>query len=284
MTKDLELRLIDAPGPDGEVVVKDLAALTTALQELTTRIGRHVVNTPGPGRTMRFMEEFAELRLRSIEPGSTVLRFSKGPVDKLDVDLEQHELADQRFWEIIEAIRADERPDWTTDLIAESAAKLVTALREAGPRATLSDSAHPAIEIESSAIAVETWTSRRELTDKVMTAKGRLEKVDLRSHEFRVRDDVGHAIDLKHVENDLPAAHLVGQWVLATGKGILASGHLVALDDVSITALDDPARDLEDARRLDLDEILASAPGPDPRGGIDLDDEEFASFLKAARG
>ncbi|MBM0124728.1 hypothetical protein [Pimelobacter simplex] len=284
MTKDLELRLIDAPFPDGEVVVRDLAALTTALQELTTRIGRHVVNTPGPGRTMRFMEEFAELRLRAVEPGSTILRFSKGPIDKLDLDLEQHELADLRFWEIIEAIRADERPEWTTELIAESAGKLVAALREAGPRATLSDSAHPPIELESSAINVETWTSRRELTDVVMTAKGRLEKVDLRSHEFRVRDDVGHAVDLKHVENDLPAAHLVGQWVLATGKGILVSGQLVALDDVSIAALDDPAADLEDGHILDLDEILASAPGPDPRGGLDLNEEEFSSFMKAARG
>ena len=60
MTKDIELLLIDAPVPDGEIVVKDLAALTTALQELTTRIGREVVNTPGPGRTKQFMEEFAQ--------------------------------------------------------------------------------------------------------------------------------------------------------------------------------------------------------------------------------
>lgn len=285
MTKDLELRLIDAPVPDGEVVVKDLAALTTALQELTTRIGREVVNTPGPGRTMRYMEEFAELRLRAVESGSTVLRFSKGPVDKLDVDLEQHEIADQRFWEIIEAIRDDERPAWATDLIAESAAKLVVALREATPRAELSDSAHAAIEIRSTAIHAETWTIRRVVTDTVMTAKGRLEKVDLRSHEFRVRDDVGHAVDLKHVEDDLPAAHLVGQWVLATGLGVLAaSGRLVALDDVSITSLDDPAAELEDVDVLNLDEILASAPGPDPNGGIDLSDEEFSTFLTAARG
>ena len=284
MTKDLELRLIDAPVPDGEVVVKDLAALTTALQELATRIGREVVNTPGPGRTMRYMEEFAELRLRAVESGSTVLRFSKGPVDKLDVDLEQHEIADQRFWEIIEAIRDDERPAWATDLIAESAAKLVVALREAAPRAMLSDSAHAVIEIESTAIHAETWTIRRVMTDVVMTAKGRLEKVDLRSHEFRVRDDVGHAVDLKHVANDLPAAHLVGQWVLATGLGVLASGRLVALDEVSITRLDDPATELEHFAILDIDDLLASAPGPDPNGGIDLTDEEFSTFLTAARG
>ncbi|MBM7519073.1 hypothetical protein [Nocardioides nitrophenolicus] len=284
MTKDLEVRLIGAPVPDGEVVVKDLAALATALQELATRVGRDVVNTPGPGRTMRFMEEFAQLRLRSVEAGSTILRFSKGPADKLDVDLEQHERADERFWQVIEAIRADERPEWASDLIAESAARLVTALREAAPRALIGDAAHEAVEIESAAIHAETWTTRRVATGIVMTAKGRLEKVDLRSHEFRVRDDVGHAVDLKHVADDLPAAHLVGQWVLATGEGVLASGQLVALDDVTITRLDDPATRFEDVDVQDLDEILASAPGPDPDGGVDLSEEEFSSFLEAARG
>jgi hypothetical protein len=28
---------------------------------------------------------------------------------------------------------------------------------------------------------------------------------------------------------------------------------------------------------------MANAPGPDPDGGIELTDEEFAEFLKAAR-
>jgi hypothetical protein len=31
------------------------------------------------------------------------------------------------------------------------------------------------------------------------------------------------------------------------------------------------------------EEILASAPGPDPHGGIDLTDDEFAEFMKAIR-
>ncbi len=38
---------------------------------------------------------------------------------------------------------------------------------------------------------------------------------------------------------------------------------------------------------LTLDQILASAPGPDPEGAIDLTDEEFVAFVAfvaAARG
>jgi len=282
MTRDLELRLINAPAPDGEITVKDLAALSTALQELVTRIGREVVNTPGPGRSRQFMEEFAQLRLRGVERGSTVLTFSKGPIDKLDVELHEQTVADDRFWELVEAIRQDERPEWTTDLIAESAAKLVTALREAAPRATLSGSTH-AIEIESSRIHVETWMSKRVHTDIQMTATGRLEKVDLRSHEFRVRDDAGHGVELKQVQDDAVAAQFVGHWVTAMGEATLADGQLVALSRVSIHEVGDPARGLLHAPVASLDELLESAPGPEAGTGIDLSDEEFRVFLEAAR-
>jgi|SRR5665811_511491 len=284
MTKDIELRLIDAPVPDGEIVVKDLAALITALQELTTRIGREVISTPGPGRTKQFMEEFAQLRLRDIEPGSTILVFSKGPTDKLDVDLPEQTVADDRFWEVVKAIGEDQRPAWVTDLIAESAGKFVDALQAAAPKVVLRGSSNGEVAIESANIHAETWTSKRVQTDTVMTAKGRLEKVDLRSHEFRVRDDVGQAVDLKHVEDDVAAAQLVGQWVVASGNGLLLpSGRLVALDQATIERVDDPATAHIDNELIGLDEILASAPGPDADGGIDLTDEEFTAFLEAAR-
>jgi len=284
MTKNIELQLIDAPVPDGEIVVKDLAALTIALQELITRIGREVINTPGPGRTKQFMEEFAQLRLGGIEAGSTVLVFSKGPTDKLDVDLPEQKVADDRFWEVVKAIGEDRRPEWVTDLIAESAGKFVDALQAAAPKAVLRGPARDDVGIDSARVHTETWTSKRWQTDTVMTAKGRLEKVDLHSHEFRVRDDVGQAVDLKHVEDDVTAAQLVGQWVVASGNGVLLpSGRLVALDKAIVERVDDPAATHLDNEVIGLDEILSSAPGPDIAGGIDLTDEEFAAFLEAAR-
>jgi hypothetical protein len=118
-----------------------------------------------------------------------------------------------------------------------------------------------------------------------MAARGRLEKIDLRSHEFRVRDDVGLSVDLKHVADDTHAAQFVGQWVVATGEGVLAAdGRLIALDNASIELVHDPVRDIVDDETLTIEQLLASAPGPDPRGGIDLTDDEFASFIEAARG
>lgn len=283
MTKDIELQLIGGPSPNGEIAVKDLAALTLALQELMTRIGREVVRTPGPGRTMKFMEEFAQLRLRGIQTSSTLLKFVKGSTDKLDVDTAEEQLADDRFWEIARAIGDDHRPAGITDLIAESAGRFVDALQASAPRAALRTSTREPVEFESAQIHAETWTSTKQVTDTTMTATGRLEKVDLRSHEFRVRDDVGFTVNLKQVKDDVTAAQLVGQWVVARGKGVLLpSGRLVALDQAIIEGVDDPAAEHLDRRVPGLDEILASAPGPDADGGIDLTDEEFAAFLEAA--
>jgi hypothetical protein len=283
MTTDLELRLIDAPTPDGEIAAKDLAALATALQELVTRVGREVLDTPGPGRTKQFMEEAAQLRLSGIDSGSTVLLFRQGPVDKLDVDLPEQTVAEERFWQIIEAIGEDRRPPWASDLIAASAAKLVNALQDAAPRSRISTASGARVDIEAARIHSQTWATTRAHRSEQMEAKGRLEKVDLRSHEFRVRDDVGHAVDLKHVVDDAEVAQYVGQWVAATGTGIVASGRLVALDDARVLVLEDPAREFAGDTVPSLEELLASAPGPDPDGGIVMSDEEFAAFLEAAR-
>jgi hypothetical protein len=284
MTKEIELRLIDAPAPSGEVAVKDLAALATALQELTTRISRDVINTPGPGRTKQFMEELSQLRLRAVEAGSTLLRFTKGPVGKLDVDLPEQILADDRFWEVVQAMGEDHRPDWVTELIAESVGKLVSAIQAAAPTVVLAAPSRAEVRINSSAVHAETWTSIRVHAGAVMTATGRLEKVDLRSHEFRLRDDIDQTVDLKRVQIDTTAAQLVGQWVTARGDAVLhESGRLIVLDNASIEPVDDPAAEHMDHSIATLDEILASARGPDIDGGIDLTDDEFQTFLEAAR-
>jgi len=284
MIKEIELRLVDAPAPSGEIAVKDLAALATALQELTTRISRDVVNAPGPGRTRQFMEELAQLRLHAVEPGSTVLRFSKGPTDKLDVDLPEQAVADDRFWQIVQAMAEDRRPEWVTDRIAESAGKLINAFQAAAATVIVGASSRREVWINSATTHAETWIPKRVDSGVVMTAAGRLEKVDLHSHEFRLRDDVDNTVDIKHVESDAVAARLVGEWVVAQGIGILhASGRLVALANARVFRANDPAAEFIGGSVISRDEILASAPGPDPSGGLDLSEDEAVAFLAALR-
>jgi hypothetical protein len=48
-------------------------------------------------------------------------------------------------------------------------------------------------------------------------------------------------------------------------------------------AVIDPADGLVGDYVVPLEEILASAPGLEPGAGIELTDEEFAAFLRAAR-
>jgi hypothetical protein len=284
VTTEFELRLIDAPAPSGEIAARDLAALAAALQELTTRIGRDVAGTTGPGRSKQHTEESAQVRLRSVAAGSTVLEFVKGPVGKLDIDLVDETLADNRFWDVMAGIGQDRKPDWMTDLVAESAGKLVNALRSAAPRVIFSAPARPTIEFDSAAVNVEGWLSEVFRTTSSAQVHGRLEKVDLRSHEFRVRDDVGFSVELRHVIDDADVARLVGQWVMAEGEASSnAAGRVVALDNARVHEVADPGAPYVGRYVVTVEEILASALGADMDGGLDLTDEEFEEFLRAAR-
>lgn len=284
MIRDIELALLGAPAPNGEIPVKDLAALAGALQELATRIARDVVSASGPGRSKQFVEEFVELRLRAVEAGSTVLRFAKGPVGKLDVDLPEEAAVDDRFWEVLEGIAEDRRPDSVTELVMESAGRLLSALKAAAPEAVFAAPTRTPVRVLGEATHLETWAQSRTQAGGTTSFAGWLEKVDLRSHEFRLRDDVGNRVRLSRVVDDAAAAKLVGQWVWAEGHGVKdRSGRVVALENATVFVIADPAADYLGRRVVSIDEILASAPRPDIDGGIDLSDEEVAEFLRAIR-
>ena len=79
------------------------------------------------------------------------------------------------------------------------------------------------------------------------------------------------------------AGKSVGQWIAAEGRATFnAAGRLIALEDTHVVSVDDPAAPYLDRAAVSIETILASAPGPDPEGVIDLDDEELAAFLRAA--
>lgn len=282
MIKQIKLRLVDGSAPSGEITLKDLSGIATALQELVTRLSREAADAAGPGRSKQYVEEFAELRLDAITSGSTVLKVSKGPTDKLDVEVPGLADADDRLWDILGAIGADQRPNWTSTLVAESAGKLAAALRGAAPTTVVSSPARADVRIDGARIHVETWAPNQLSSVGSATASGWLEKVDLHSHTFRLRDDVGNTVELRRVVDDTAAAVLVGRWVNAEGEATLGpTGRVVSLNHARVYETGDPAAEFLGHRVVPLTEILARAPGPVPLEGLDLTEEEWRAFLEA---
>ncbi len=281
MTNEFEIRLEDAHAPSGEIRFGDLHAIADGLQELALRLARARADQAGPGRNRRSVEELSELRLRGLRHGSTVLLVSGGPTDQLDLELEDAASYETDFRELIGAISRDHRPTGVPDLVAESAARVATALRSAASAVEFRWGDGSTTRTETASISRETWLPPKERShESAREITGVLEAVDLHSHTFAVRDDVGHRIPLRSVRDALDVGPLVGRRVVAVGEAVLDSaGRLLHIQGPLVTASPlseewDPGRAADFASELDK-------PGPDPNGGADFTDEEWLDFMAA---
>jgi len=279
-----ELRLIDVETPDGEVRLADLAALAEGLQELTLRIGREISSHAGPGRTNHAIESLTEMRLSGLSKGSTRLHLAHGRSDELNVDLAEASEINARFWQVVDGIATNSRSPWVTDVVADSAGKVVAALRASAREVELARPGWAPVRLRTQFLRRETWTSARDSVEAgVVAVTGRLEAVDLRNGRFRICDDVGHRIPLDDVPNASTVAHLINHRVRAVGPGVLGSdGQLkgVAAPSVEAQALPgawSPGRSMDWASEL-------TKPGPVLGGGVELSDEEFAEFIATMKG
>lgn len=283
MSPELELRLIEASAPDGEIRLSDLAEIARTLQELSLRIGRQYADAGGPGRTHHTIEDLSQLRLAGLDAGSTRLVVARGELGALDAEFPDVTELDRRFWDVIEGIGSDRRPEWVSDLIADSAAGFLAALQTAAPRVVASMGAGRQVDIDTRSSHAAAWVTPHTETGEETAVAGRLEKVDLRSHTFRIRDDVGSAFELKGIPNDSVAARLIGTRVLARGTAIRnRSGQLIALGGSSIES-DEAASSWQIPMAVPIGKPVASAPGPSAIPAIELSDDEFAAFLEAIR-
>lgn len=122
------------------------------------------------------------------------------------------------------------------------------------------------------------------VTDETVTVSGVVEMADLRSHRFRLRDDVGNAIALNEVADVTAARGLVGERADAVGQPLRDNrGRLTALSSATVVAAQVPASWTQRVRD-DTWQELAWAQGPDPEGGVEVDDAEWAVFLAAVKG
>lgn len=282
MTTDIELRLLGAATPAGEIAFEDLAALAKSLQELTLRVTRTCVTSRGTGRPSELVSELSRLRLRGISPGSTVLHASRGRTGTLDLPDSLDDMVDERLSEAVAGLVTSRRPLWADGSVASSVQDFARALRHAAPRSEFTVGHRAAITLNSADLRVEIWATDDAVTSGQVTVTGRLEAVDLRQNRFRVVDDLTHRIRLDDVQDAESVASLVGSRVLAEGVGGLDErGTLRVLHSPTITSASLPPSWLSHSEQ-DLAQEF-SKPGPVLAGGPELDDDEFAALLEHLR-
>lgn len=284
MTTQFEFRLCGADAPDGKLDAEHLLAIVQSLKDTATRLGRVEADAAERGRPSKGVERVSRLRI-GMERGSTRIIVERS-VDEgaLDFDLADEQAVDVRFQELVDGIASDERPAWVNDSQAAAAADLVTALQRAAPEVEFAVAGTVRATFRTARTHRETWRPRGPAGDAAerVTIVGRLEKVDLRSHDLRIRDDVGNAFALPKVADDLSVSHLIGSYVTVDGHPDRdRRGQIKSIRNAAIVGMPEPVAGAGIPPSLSLERILAGVSGLEPGGIPSLTDTEADAFFEA---
>lgn len=283
MSTKFELRLVGADAPAGELDAADLLAIVQSLQQISTRLGRVETDSAARGRPSRDVQRVGRLRV-GLAPGSTRVLFERRTeATSLDFDLEDEAAVDRAFQQVIESMAKDERPAWVTDPVAEGVAELAAALKNAAPKVEFCIGGAVRASFQTDSIHRETWRRAplESEPDDAVVYVGRLEKVDIKRHDFRIRDDIGNEYSLPKVVNDTSVMHLIGAHVRVAGVAERdALGRVASIREAQIALAPDPA-DASIKPEVSLAAILDTAPGPSGRGVQGLTEDEADAFFEA---
>lgn len=232
----------------------------------------------GPGRTADALAALTEMRLTGLEEGSTRLHFARGRTDQLDMALARAEEIDTKFWEILQGIETNVRPSWATNLVAETARKIVAALQQSAAEVQWVRPGGFGQQVPTKDLRRDVWDpSSNAAVGSTVVVTGTLEAVDLRNGRFRIADDVGHRIALVDVPAPTTVAHLVNRRVRAEGSAIRRDGPLRSINSPSIEVevLPESWR----SGQAEAWQEALSKPGPTYEDGMELTDKEFADFI-----
>jgi len=278
-----EFRLIGGESPEGELEADHLIAIVQSLKEVATKLGRAETDAESLGRPSKRTQRVAKLTI-GLAPGSTkVLVRRADDEDSLDFDLDEEKSFDEKFQAIVESIALDDRPEWVTDTLAIAAGELRTALEKAAPTVEFKAAGQVRRTFKTAETRRETWkATSAPAAPETVTFVGRLRAVNLDTHRLQVTDDVGNRVALPNVVNDVQVGHLIGGYVEVIGapehdpKGKLAQIHEAVIQAAAPIPGSTGVREV-----VSLDEILASASGPELGGIPGLTEEEAESYLKA---
>lgn len=285
MATQFEFRLIDGDAPAGELEADQLIAIAQSLKEVATKLSRAETDAEAVGRPPKRTQRVAKLTI-GLAPGSTKVLVRRADVDKdaLPIELDEERTFDEKFQAIVESIAVDERPDWVTDTLAVAAGKLRAALEDAAPTVEFKAAEQVRTIFKTKETHKETWgTPEAEPDADAVTFVGRLRAANLDTHRLQVTDDIGNKVALPNVVNDAEVGRLLGSYVSVVGsperdlKGRLSQIHQAVVQAAESL----PANvTVGVPAAVSLDEILASAPGPQ-LGGIGLTEQEAEAYFEA---
>lgn len=235
---DFELRLKGTGEEPGALRLDPLSEICRRLQELSRRVARHVAGAADAGRTADHPAGASRLVLRGVRAGSTILRIGYGEPDVLPIDVGQEVATAERFWEVLIGIQNGVRPLWVPPLVAATAGRFIDATVRAAEAVTVERRDGLSARWTREDVVREPWFAGGSVvTDELVTVVGRLERVDLRSRRFRIRDEHGQCVELQDVLDADAVGPLVGQRTAATGLRVVDErGRRVVLEPVVIAA------------------------------------------------
>ena len=274
-----EFRFTETKDPSGQISLAELAAVANQLQELATRVSRWTLEIDRPGRSPGVLEEIAHLRLSGLRSGSTVLEITRGDPQTLDIEESVERTLDDNFWSVLDGIAHDSPPVGAPSGVRESARGLIEAFDRAGGHVHIARRRGDTATFRPAERNRDIWVPEQDRPTSEVTVHGLLEVVDLRSRGLRVCDDVGNRIPLTEVHDAEHVASLIGQRVTAVGYRSELHRNFTLRDVVVRVADAVPVEWAEPER--DSWVSAFERPGPDPDAGLDLDDDEWATFTTA---
>lgn len=232
----LVLRLHRGPDHPGELDAAGLVALVGALQRLTTRVARHLVNQSRPGRSAGVVERAARVRLVGFgaDGAATALRFAVGEDDVLGEGLE-HEVTDA-LSELVRGLWNEEPPAWTSALLGDACVDLLDALVRTARTCTFGGDRFREASFAPAGLSRDRWprTDGPRAYGATAAIRGRLDRVDLRRRVLRVLDETGADVVVESLvaayDSDADpvrdAARLLGTEVVVTGPASRGAGGL----------------------------------------------------------
>jgi hypothetical protein len=280
--RNYSVHLRGLSAPEGQISLRDIAELAGSLQLVATRIARQVLGTERPGRSPDVADRISEIRLTGLRGGSTTIDLVAGDPEMLPLIGDETDQFTRRFEDTLRGIATNRPPEWASPLVRKAVSKVVGHLRETGADTTSVEWIEDDTLVEQVMVIADlddtVWEVAGERATESIVVSGRLDRVDLRSRRFRVRDDLGNDIMLDDVVDTVRAGHLIGERVVAAGVAEREAGRLVRVVEPTLQP------------ELLPSEWSASVPDSPPLGGMaprsgipGVTSDEVEEFLKEIR-